>query len=391
MPKTAIVLAANYGYLPAAETTLKSLFYHTPRVTVYLANEDIPPEWFRNINHKLAGTGSRLVDLKIDLARLATGTTTWPHINQYSYVKIHVPQLLTADRIVYLDSDLIVRHSLWPLMNFDLQDQPVGMAHEINSPSFNSGVVLIDRARWQAADLTKRCIEFFSQHEAEIDNGDQTVLNRVCEGQIQLLPATFNNQVGMEKDAFYRGWPAFEHFFVEDAVIDHYTTADKPWQFLSVGRGRAQWWQYHNLEWQMIGNHLRMVAPAPTKSRLLLYTAWAELNQLEDVIKCLPDCQFEIATPVLMNFELKRLSAYPNVNLHESILPVALQRLIETSQAMLDLTMIQRDDQVQAQFLATGKPVLALARDGYQNAAAQFFASPAALAAYVRTLVKGEV
>lgn len=41
-----------------------------------------------------------------------------------------------------------------------------------------------------------------------------------------------------------------------------------------------------------------------------------------------------------MNFELKRLSAYPNVNLHESILPVALQRLIETSRAMLDLTLI---------------------------------------------------
>ena len=49
-----------------------------------------------------------------------------------------------------------------------------------------------------------------------------------------------------------------------------------------------------------------------------------------------------------MNFELKRLSAYPNVNLHEGILPVALQRLIETSRAMLDLTLIQRDDQVQA-------------------------------------------
>ena len=137
----------------------------------------------------------------------------------------------------------------------------------------------------------------------------------------------------------------------------------------------------------MIGNHLRLSAPASTKPQLLLYTAWAELNQLEDVIKCLPDWQFEIATPVLMNFELKRLSAYPNVNLHEGILPVALQRLIETSRAMLDLTLIQRDDQVQAQFLATGKPVLALARDGYQNESAQFFASPAA---YVRTLAEGE-
>lgn len=45
-----------------------------------------------------------------------------------------------------------------------------------------------------------------------------------------------------------------------------------------------------------------------------------------------------------MNFELKRLSAYPNVNLHENILPVALQRLIETSRAMLNLTLIQCDD-----------------------------------------------
>lgn len=52
--------------------------------------------------------------------------------------------------------------------------------------------------------------------------------------------------------------------------------------------------------------------------------------------------------------------------------------------------MIQRDDQVQEQFLATGKPVLALAREGYQNAAAQFFASPVALAAYVRTLAEEE-
>ena len=68
--KGRIVLAANYGYVTAVETTLKSLFYHTPRVTVYLANEDILAEWFRNINHHLAGPGSRLVDLKIALARL---------------------------------------------------------------------------------------------------------------------------------------------------------------------------------------------------------------------------------------------------------------------------------------------------------------------------------
>lgn len=58
----AIALAANYGYVNAAETTLKSIFYHTPHAQVYLANMDIPQEWFANINQKLAGTGSHLYD-----------------------------------------------------------------------------------------------------------------------------------------------------------------------------------------------------------------------------------------------------------------------------------------------------------------------------------------
>ena len=75
----------------------------------------------------------------------------------------------------------------------------------------------------------------------------------MCEGQLQPLPATFNNQVGMEKEAFYRSWPAFKHFLVADAVIDHYTPDDKPWQLLSVGRGRAQWWKYH--DWEPLALH----------------------------------------------------------------------------------------------------------------------------------------
>ena len=57
-----IALAANYDYVNAAETTLKSIFYHTPNAQVYLANMDIPQEWCTNINQTLAGTGSHLHD-----------------------------------------------------------------------------------------------------------------------------------------------------------------------------------------------------------------------------------------------------------------------------------------------------------------------------------------
>lgn len=67
---------------------------------------------------------------------------------------------------------MIVRHNLWPLLKFDLQGQPVGMAHKINCAPYNTGMLLIDYELWQTADLTRRCVDFFSSHENEIDNGD---------------------------------------------------------------------------------------------------------------------------------------------------------------------------------------------------------------------------
>ena len=373
-----IALAANYDYVNAAETTLKSIFYHTPQAQVYLANMDIPQEWFANINQKLAGTGSHLHDLKVDVGYLPTGKVSRDHINDYSYVRLHLPRLLEADRILYLDSDTVVRQSLWPLLEIDLQGQPVGMVREISVSEFNSGVLLIDQAQWQKMDLTQRCIDFFSQHEAEINNGDQTVLNRVCEGVIRELPTTFNNQLGLEEILSRNHVVVIDDYLVEDAVIDHYLTSDKPWHLLSVGRGREQWWHYHNLEWQTIAAQQQLMTNALPTSSLLIFTAYDNLYKIEELLTALPMVRFEIAAPVYVSFKLKQLLRYPNVRIHQVVLPQTLDRLIDESMAMLDLS-IQRDEVIQRRYLATGKPVLSLQRPGYQNEPAQVYASVAAL------------
>ena len=386
MVEAAIALAANYGYVNAAETTLKSIFYHTPHAQVYLANMDIPQEWFTNINQKLAGTGSHLHDLKVDVGYLPTGKVLRDHINDYSYVRLHLPRLLEADRILYLDSDTVVRQSLWPLLEIDLQGQPVGMVREISVSEFNSGVLLIDRAQWQKMDLTQRCIDFFSQHEAEINNGDQTVLNRVCEGMIRELPTTFNNQLGLEEILSRNHVVVIDDYLVEDAVIDHYLTSDKPWHLLSVGRGREQWWHYHNLEWQTIAAQQQLISDLLPMPSLLIFTAYAELYQIEELITALPMVRFEIAAPVYVSFKLKQLLRYPNVRIHQVVLPQILDHLIDESVAMLDLSA-QRDEEVQRRYLATGKPVLSLERPGYQNEEEQIFENPKLLGEYVQTLI----
>lgn len=119
---------------------------------------------------------------------------------------------------------------------------------------------------------------------------------------------------------------------------------------------------------------------------LLIFTAYAELYQIEELITALPMVRFEIAAPVYVSFKLKQLLRYPNVRIHQVVLPQILDRLIDESVAMLDLSA-QRDEEVQRRYLVTGKPVLSLERPGYQNEEEQIFENPKLLGEYVQTLI----
>ena len=88
--------------------------------------------------------------------------------------------------------------------------------------------------------------------------------------------------------------------------------------------------------------------------------------------------RFEIAAQVYVSFQLKQLLRYPNVRIHQVVLSQTLDRLIDESIAMLDLSA-QCDEELQRRYLATGKPVLSLERPGYQNEPAQVYASVAAV------------
>ena len=111
---------------------------------------------------------------------------------------------------------------------------------------------------------------------------------------------------------------------------------------------------------------------------LLIFTAYAELYQIEELITALPMVRFEIAAPVYVSFQLKQLLGYPNVRIHQVVLSQTLDCLIDESMAMLDLS-VQRNEVIQRRYLATGKPVLSLERPGYQNEPSQVYASIAAL------------
>ena len=103
-----IALSANYGYIDKVETTIKSILYNVKNVEIYLLNYDIPQEWFANINRYANQIDSKIIDEKFDPEELHDLNSGFKHINQMTYARLLIPKLIKANRVLYLDSDLVV-------------------------------------------------------------------------------------------------------------------------------------------------------------------------------------------------------------------------------------------------------------------------------------------
>ncbi|CAI3267774.1 Glycosyltransferase GlyD [Enterococcus cecorum] len=101
------------------------------------------------------------------------------HINDYSYVRLYLLRLIEADRILYLDSDIIVNGDLNPILDLALEDgAALAMTLDIKYMEAYSSI-LIDCARWQQYHLEEACYQIIRQ-KSQITNGDQNVINLAC-------------------------------------------------------------------------------------------------------------------------------------------------------------------------------------------------------------------
>lgn len=168
------------------------------------------------------------------------------YVNVSSYLRLAVGELFPdLHRILYLDCDIIVRHSLSSLWETDLggnvlgavEDQGFGEKMDTEKGLlgveryFNSGVMLVDLDRWRAGNYDERCLDFARTNTLPTIWHDQTILNAVLKGRVRFLGQEWNL---MAYDAWRvtregkipHGWETP----MADPSIVHYTAA-KPWLY----------------------------------------------------------------------------------------------------------------------------------------------------------------
>jgi lipopolysaccharide biosynthesis glycosyltransferase len=195
------------------------------------------------------------------------------HLNRSAYARLLTQDLLpsTLDKVIYLDSDLLVLEDISVLWDdcvlrdnacLAVQDigapwidsekvlnnlessrnylaavRPIGNYQELglppDAPYFNSGVMVINLAFWREFNVAGRVIECLKSHSEHVLWLDQYALNVVLHGRWQQLDLRWNQGSQIFVYPCWQDSPLNQEDFYSlkyKPYIVHFTSVNKPWQ-----------------------------------------------------------------------------------------------------------------------------------------------------------------
>ena len=246
-----ILVTLDRNYLKVLSVMLYSLSQSDPEgvYTVYVVNNTLTEEDFASLSALLPRT--ELVNVRVpeDLLQNAPVSDRYPTEMYYRlFAARYLPQQL--ERILYLDPDLVVLHSLRSLYQIDFDSKLFAAASHIESRTFrelnrrrlhlsehakylNSGVMMMNLALLRK-EPPQTIIDYIQSHKATLLLPDQDVLNALyADRTVPLDPLVYN--LG-EKYLRLKNLhlPPQEKLTLDwvrsNTAIVHYYGRNKPWK-----------------------------------------------------------------------------------------------------------------------------------------------------------------
>lgn len=256
-----IVCAADDKYSMPLTVTLRSVITNLKsyrKVVVFVIDGGIHQANKRKILNSLT---TEQVDLEIHWAParadLLEKMKVSGHVTIATYFRLLIPNLLpdSFNKVIYLDSDLIINEDLGKLWDADLGDHhllavqdssvplvssPEGLANyqELGIPAnfkyFNGGVLVINLDKWRTENVSLKVIEYLKKNKEHVRWWDQDGLNAILAGKwgeldthwnIMLLPHLYSGaSEDPHKENLYNG-------IVTSPCIIHFASSSKPWSY----------------------------------------------------------------------------------------------------------------------------------------------------------------
>ena len=278
MPVVPVVFAADGNYVPMLTATIHSMLANASSDRFYdivVLERGISGEDMRIMQQVYAKPGK--VSLTFyNVGRIVESfdlVTNNAHISVETYYRFLVQQLLPHyDKVLYLDSDLIVQGDVAQLYDTELGDNLLAAVRDldflgsINMKNgermryaktilgmkdpyayFQAGVLVLNTAELRAFHSVEEWLKLAG--DPRYIYNDQDILNAECEGRVHFLDYRWNvmtDCAGRIANVFsYAPNEVYEAFLAsrEDQLITHYAGFEKPWKFKHCDRA-ALYWKY---------------------------------------------------------------------------------------------------------------------------------------------------
>lgn len=238
-------------YIKGMGSTILSLLKNNPDIdfVFHAFYDSIAPVDYGRLN-QLASENRITINLYQINQETFQHLPTFAQFTSAIYNRLVIAERLNniADRILYLDADIVCLADISELSSLEMGDHIVAAVKDaehaiarqtkkLNLPEgayFNSGVIYMDIAKWHKHDISAKALQLISENAAAFSFPDQDALNIALLDKVLFLDRKWNYLYDMDRDTL----PA-------DTILLHYAGRSKPWCEWYINPARSHFLQYY--------------------------------------------------------------------------------------------------------------------------------------------------
>lgn len=183
------------------------------------------------------------------------------HLTLATYYRVLISELLDnkIDKVIYLDSDIILKQDILDLWMFNIENFAIGAVIDIygedrmldlnisnSNGYFNAGILVMNLKKWRNERLGEKVIQYINENMDKLTYLDQDALNAVLYKDWTPIPAKWNvqsNMFNVNSVIRYLSLKELRKAINEPAII-HYTSASKPWHVTNEHYYKNEYYEY---------------------------------------------------------------------------------------------------------------------------------------------------
>lgn len=200
-----VVYACNDAYVRQTVVSMVSVIKYNPNAKIYLVADQISTE-----NREMIAEALGRFDQSAEIIEL---DTVLPDIEfdeadrhpKTVYAKLFLGKVIPEDKLLYLDSDVVVTDTLEPLFARIMDGKAAGgvlMPYsgklkertkcEAGKPYICDGVVLLNLEWWRNSGKEAECVAYIREHNGKPPMLSEGTLNHICQNEMEILEPKYN-------------------------------------------------------------------------------------------------------------------------------------------------------------------------------------------------------